>query len=29
MALKRLDEEFELKPGTQLLPYMKRLAAFA
>lgn len=25
MALKRLDEEFELKPGTQLLPYMKRL----
>lgn len=25
MALKRLDEEFDLKPGTQLLPYMKRL----
>jgi len=25
MALKRLDEEFELKPGTQLLPYMRRL----
>ena len=25
MALKRFDEEFELKPGTQLLPYMKRL----
>jgi hypothetical protein len=25
MALKRLDEEFELKAGTQLLPYMKRL----
>ena len=25
MALKRLDEEFELKPGTQLLPYMQRL----
>jgi len=25
MSLKRLDEEFELKPGTQLLPYMKRL----
>ena len=25
MALKQLDEEFELKPGTQLLPYMKRL----
>ena len=25
MALKRLDEEFQLKPGTQLLPYMKRL----
>lgn len=25
MALKRLDEEFELRAGTQLLPYMKRL----
>ena len=25
MALKRLDEEFDLRPGTQLLPYMKRL----
>jgi hypothetical protein len=25
MALKRLDEEFDLKAGTQLLPYMKRL----
>jgi hypothetical protein len=25
MALKRLDEEFDLKSGTQLLPYMKRL----
>lgn len=25
MALKRLDEEFDLKPGTQLLPYMQRL----
>jgi signal peptidase I len=25
MALKRLDEEFLLKPGTQLLPYMRRL----
>ena len=25
MALKQLDEEFELKPGTQLLPYMQRL----
>ena len=25
MALKRLDEEFDLKPGTQLLPYMRRL----
>ena len=25
MALKRLDEEFDLKAGTQLLPYMRRL----
>lgn len=25
MALQRLDEQFDLKPGTQLLPYMQRL----